>query len=516
MNASNPTPRVRVRFAPSPTGYLHVGGARTAIFNWLFARHMGGDFLLRIEDTDQSRYDAKALEGLLADLKWLGLQWDEGPDVEGPHAPYYQSQRLPLYQKAARELIDKGQAYYCFCTSERLDELREQQKTNGIPTAYDRRCRNLPADVAKQRAEGGEAFTIRLKVPFHGNTRFDDFIRGPIEYQNRILEDLVLLKSDGFPTYHLANVVDDHDMRITHVLRGDEWIPSTPKHVLLYQAFGWQHPIYCHLPVILAEGGGKLSKRKGAASVGDYRDLGYLPETMVNFLSLLGWAPGDDTEFMEKSALIERFTLERVHPKSAVFDQKKLEWLNGQYFLVRDVDFFLPLVKPLWEKAGVDLGKFSDSYVREAVRLLKDRSKRLPDFVEFGVYFFRDPEGYDVKARQKHFSSLSAARLEQLASKIAALPSFDVPSLEQLYREFSEAGAFKSAEIIHPTRLAISGVPFGPGLFELMVALGKEAVIRRLRQAVAAIGQGFPEEAPPPPKPPEPEVSEAETPDGVG
>lgn len=501
MSTAENTPRVRVRFAPSPTGYLHVGGARTAIFNWLFAKHTGGDFLLRIEDTDQTRYDAKALVSLLEDLKWLGLQWDEGPEVEGPHKPYFQSQRLPLYQKAARELVDKGQAYACFCTSARLDELREQQKANGIPTAYDRRCRNLPADVAKQRMESGEPFTIRLKVPFHGNTRFEDMIRGPIEYQNRILEDLVLLKSDGFPTYHLANVVDDHDMRITHVLRGDEWIPSTPKHILLYQAFGWTPPIFCHLPVILAEGGGKLSKRKGAASVGDYRDLGYLPETMVNFLSLLGWAPGDDTEFMERKTLVEKFTLERVHPKSAVFDQRKLEWLNGQYFLVRDVDFFLPLVKPLWEKAGIDLKPFSEAYIREALRLMKDRCKRLPDFIEFGTYFFVDPVAYEVKARQKQFHAVSAARLEALAQQLAALPQFDTPSIESVYKTTAETGGFKAAEIIHPTRLAISGMSFGPSLYELMAALGRDCVVRRLQAAVKAIAQGFPEVEPVAPAP---------------
>jgi len=493
MNATNPAQRVRVRFAPSPTGYLHVGGARTAIFNWLFAKHTGGDFLLRIEDTDQSRYDAKALDDLIRDLKWLGLQWDEGPEVEGPHAPYFQSQRLPLYQRAAADLIEKGQAYPCFCTSERLEEVREQQKASGIATAYDRRCRNLPVENARQRIEAGEPYTVRLKSPFHGTTRFEDMIRGPIEYQNRVLEDLVLLKTDKFPTYHLANVVDDHEMRISHVLRGDEWIPSTPKHILLYQAFGWEPPRFCHLPVILAEGGGKLSKRKGAASVGDFRDLGYLPETMVNFLSLLGWAPGDDTEFMERETLVDRFTLDRIHPKSAVFDAKKLEWLNGQYFLVRDVEFFLPLVKPLWQAAGVDLGRFDDAYIREAVRLLKDRCKLMPDFVNYGLYFFQEPAEYDVKTRQKHFTALAAERLAGLAKAIADLSPFDVHTLENLYREFSEAGGFKAAEIIHPTRLAISGLPFGPGLFELMAALGQETVVKRMHRAVAAIAQGFPD-----------------------
>jgi glutamyl-tRNA synthetase len=479
--------RVRVRFAPSPTGYLHVGGARTAIFNWLFARHHGGDFLLRIEDTDQSRYDQKALKELIADLKWLGLSWDEGPEVGGPHASYFQSQRLEHYQKYARQLVESDRAYPCFCTSERLEQLREQQKVNNLPSSYDRRCRNLPMDVALQRMRDGEKHTIRLKVPFHGNTTFTDFIRGAIEYQNRILDDLVLLKSDGFPTYHLANVVDDHLMEITHVLRGDEWIPSTPRHVLIYQALGWEPPVFCHLPVILAEGGGKLSKRKGAASVGDYRELGYLPEAMVNFLSLLGWSPGEDLEFMERKTLIEKFTLERVHPKSAVFDERKLEWLNGQYFLKREPAFFLPILKPLWEKAGVDLSKFSDEYLLQCIGLLKDRSKRLPEFVEFGLSFFKDPESYDEKASKKHFVPEAAALLNSLAGELEALGDFAAPTLEACYRQIAERLGRKAADLIHPTRLALSGLPFGPGLFELMAVLGRETVVRRLRNAANSI-----------------------------
>ncbi len=487
--------RVRVRFAPSPTGYLHVGGARTAIFNWLFARRMaksvGGDFLLRVEDTDQARYDAEALKELIADLKWLGLDWDEGPEKGGPHGPYFQSQRLDHYRKYARQLVEGGHAYPCFCTSERLEELREQQKRNSLPAGYDRRCRNLPPEVAAERVASGERHTVRLKAPFHGETAFRDFIRGPISYQNRVLDDMVLLKGDGFPTYHLANVVDDHLMGITHVLRGDEWIPSTPRHVLIYRALGWEPPVFCHLPVILAEGGGKLSKRKGAASVGDYRDLGYLPEAMVNFLSLLGWSPGDDLEFMEKDILIEKFSLERVHPKSAVFDEKKLEWLNGQYFLRRDAEYFLPLVKPLWAKAGVSVDDYSESYLLHCIGLLKDRSKRLPDFVDTGLYFFRDPDTYDEKASRKHFGDGAAELLESLAAEIDALPEFTEASIETLYREYAERHGKKGGELIHPTRLALSGIPFGPGLFELMVALGKDTVLRRMRAAAAAVRAGL-------------------------
>ncbi|HEX2612799.1 MAG TPA: glutamate--tRNA ligase [Fibrobacteria bacterium] len=484
---------VRVRFAPSPTGYLHVGGARTAIFNWLFAQNMaktvGGEFLLRVEDTDQTRYDANALVELIADLKWLGLDWVEGPEQGGPHAPYFQSQRLPLYKAASDRMMAEGNAYPCFCTSERLEELREQQKANNLPAGYDRRCRNLPIDVAAQRVAAGEKHVVRLKAPFHGETVFTDFIRGPISYQNRILDDMVLLKGDGFPTYHLANVVDDHDMRITHVLRGDEWIPSTPRHILIYRALGYEPPVFCHLPVILAEGGGKLSKRKGAASVGDYRDLGYLPEAMVNFLSLLGWSPGEDLEFMERDVLIEKFSLDRVNPKSAVFDEKKLEWLNGQYFLRRDPEYFLPLVKPLWAKAGVDVDAVPEARLLQIIGLLKDRSKRLPDFVETGLYFFRDPDGYEEKARAKHFVAGAAELLEALAAVVEGA-EFSVAGLEAAYKAYAEANGRKAGELIHPTRLAISGIPFGPGLYELMEALGKDVVLRRMRVAVDRIKGG--------------------------
>jgi glutamyl-tRNA synthetase len=487
---SSPAPRARVRFAPSPTGYLHVGGARTALFNWLFAKHVGGDFLLRIEDTDQTRYDAKALVDLQADLKWLGLNWVEGPEVGGPHAPYFQSERLPLYQKHAKILVDGGHAYPCFCTSERMDELREIQKRNNLPTSYDRLCRSIPPETAAQRVAAGEKHVIRLKVPFHGDTVFKDFLRGTITYQNRILDDLVLLKTDLFPTYHLANVVDDHFMQITHVLRGDEWIPSTPRHVLLYQAFGWEPPTFVHLPVILGPDGGKLSKRKGAASVGDYRALGYLPETLINFLALLGWNPGGDEEYMERDRLVEMFTLEKINPKSAVFDEKKLEWLNGQYFLKRDVEYFFPLVKPLWVAAGVDGNAFPESYFRTAIGLLKDRSKRLPDFVSYGMYFFQEPQTYDEKAAKKYFTPGADALLTGLKEAIAALPVFDIPSLEALYKDTAEKRGLKGGDLIHPTRLAISGIPFGPGLFELMVALGKDAVLRRLAAAAEAVKSG--------------------------
>lgn len=303
---------------------------------------MGGTFYLRIEDTDRKRYNEEALHDLMRDLKWLGLQWDEGPGAEKDCGPYFQSERLDIYHREIQKLLDSGDAYYCFCTEERLQQVRAEQEKSGVSvTGYDRHCRHISREEAEARIAAGEKAVIRLKVPEQGITEFEDKIRGHIEYKNELLDDLVLIKRDGFPTYHFASVVDDHFMGTTHVLRGDEWISSTPKHMLLYKAFGWEPPVWCHLPVILAAGGGKLSKRKGAASVGDFRDLGYLPETLVNFLALLGWNPGDDREVMSVKEMIDCFTLERINPKAVAFDEKKLQWMNGQHIQICDNQFLL-------------------------------------------------------------------------------------------------------------------------------------------------------------------------------
>jgi glutamyl-tRNA synthetase len=475
---------VRVRFAPSPTGYLHLGGARSALFNWLFAKKMGGKFLLRIEDTDQNRYNEQALHDLMRDLKWLGLNWDEGPEVGGPHEPYVQSQRLSKYRKAADELVAKGAAYRCFCTSERLDDLRRRQEENKLPPGYDRHCRDLSSEESDRRAAAGEAHVVRFRAPLTGRTVFRDFVRGEIEYQNHVLDDLVLLKTDGFPTYHLAHVVDDHDMAITHVLRGDEWIPSTPRHVLLFQAFGWEPPVYCHLPVILAPGGGKLSKRKGAVSVGEYREKGYLPHALFNFLALLGWSPGDEREKMTLQELIDAFTLERIMPKSAAFDETKLEWLNGQYLIESSVDSVLSETRRFLELRGLgaELAARPDM-LEKHVRLLKDRSKRIDELVDTGLYFWKDPETYEEKAVSKHWKPETPGRLQRLLSKLETV-SWDAASLEHLYKEQAETEGIKFAELIHPTRLAVSGISFGPGLFELLEALERPLVLQRIRTAL--------------------------------
>jgi len=457
------TKPVRVRFAPSPTGYLHVGGARTAIYNYLFAKATGGTFYLRIEDTDRKRYNEDALNDLLRDLKWLGLNWDEGP--------YFQSERLEIYGSAALELIEKGFAYYCFCTEERLQTLEH---------GYDRHCRDLPPEEAKKRIEAGEKFVIRFKTPVEGTTKFSDLLRGEIETPNKDLDDLVLLKRDKFPTYHLASVVDDHSMQTSHVLRGDEWISSTPKHVLLYNAFGWEAPLFCHLPVILAPGGGKLSKRKGAASVGDFRDLGYLPHALVNFLSLLGWSPGDDREVMSLKEMIDAFSLERIHPKAVAFDEKKLEWMNGMHIRLLPDSFFADELKKLYPNCQ-DESKFL-----KVAELLKPRLKFTTELASMSKYFFEAPEKCeDEKAKTKYWTEHSIEHIDLVSKELEKIANEDfcVKNIEAAFMKVCESNALKLGLLAQPARLVISGVGAGPGLWEIIECLGKNECVYRMGKA---------------------------------
>lgn len=480
---------IRVRFAPSPTGYLHMGGARTALFNYLFAKHHGGSFLLRIEDTDQSRFQQGALEEIYKSLEWLGLSWDEGPGKEGACGPYIQSQRCALYKEYSDRLLNEGKAYRCFCSAERLAQVRLEREKNKLATGYDRFCREIPEVKQRELAGGGAPFVVRFKIPLDRKVIFNDEIRGPIEYSTDVLDDLVLLKSDGFPTYHLANVVDDHCMGISHVLRGDEWIASTPRHVLLYEAFGWQVPCFAHMPVILAEGGGKLSKRKGAASVMDYKRAGFLPEALFNFLALLGWSPGegDMREKMTRTELIEAFSLKHISPKAAVFDEKKLDWMNGKYLEEADLGSLIEPVKGLVrEKIGREI---DDEYLKTVITMLKGRSKRITDIAENAAYFFIDPEVYEEKAERKYFSKDSDWYLKSIVEKIKTLDGFSQSTIENAYTEIAASAGIMVAALIHPTRLAISGVSFGPGLFELMEVLGKDAVVRRIEKAIKRINQ---------------------------
>lgn len=483
---------VRVRFAPSPTGYLHVGGARTALFNFLFARHHGGSFILRIEDTDRSRFQQGALEEIFKSLQWLGLQWDEGPQVGGNAGPYVQSERTDLYRTHAQQLIDAGHAYRCFCTPERLAGVRQEREAAKKPTGYDRHCRNLEPSEVQSMLEQNTPSVIRLKVPDKETISFDDAIRGEISYKSNVLDDLVLLKTDGFPTYHLASVVDDHSMNISHVLRGDEWIASTPRHLLIYRAFGWKPPVFAHLPVILSPDGGKLSKRKGAASVMDYKQNGYLPEALFNFLALLGWNPGDDREKMSIEEMVESFSIGKISPKGSVFDGKKLDWMNGIYMQERSVESIIDDVLSIWkDKELIDQNSGADDpYLKRVVSLMKDRSRRVTELAENAWYFFQDPSGYDEKAARKHFFKGDAVSvLNGLIEKLSQTDSFDEQTLEEIYRDYAGQNELSTGKLIHPTRLAVSGVSFGPGLYEMLEVIGKDRVISRMTAAVKWIEQ---------------------------
>ncbi len=476
------TRKVRVRFAPSPTGYLHVGGARTAIYNYFFAKATGGTFYLRIEDTDRKRYNEDALKDLMRDLKWLGLNWDEGPGNEGDCGPYFQSERLDIYHREIQKLLDAGLAYYCFCSEERLNEIRAEQKKAGVAeTGYDRHCRNIPREEAERRIAAGEKAVIRFKIPESGVTGFDDLVRGHIEYKNELLDDLVLIKRDGYPTYHFASVVDDHLMGTTHVLRGDEWISSTPKHVLLYKAFGWEAPVWCHLPVILdSKNGGKLSKRNGAASVGEFRDLGYLPETLVNYLALLGWNPGDDREVMTLDEMIGAFKLESIHPTAVKFDVKKLQWMNMQHIHTTPNETLLAEMKSGLEKLGISVENESAERLNEIVELLKPRAHFLKDLAEMSVYFFKAPTSYDEKGMRKQWGPGSREIAHAVREMLASVEPFKAAEIEKGFLALAESRGCKLGDLVGAVRLAVSGVTAGPGLWELFEVVGKDETLRRI------------------------------------
>jgi glutamyl-tRNA synthetase len=483
--------------APSPTGDLHVGGARTALFTWLFARHHDGDFILRIEDTDQKRFVDESLDGIIEVMHWLGLDWDEGPEVGGPYGPYIQSQRLPLYQEHAKWLVEHGHAYPCFCSPERLKQVNEEQRKRGEPPGYDRHCRNLtPEQVAEYTAQGIVP-VIRLKVPETGVTVVPDLIRGNIEFENRVLQDAVLLKSDGFPTYHLAVVVDDHLMEISHVTRAEEWIPSSPMHVLLYQAFGWEPPIFAHLPVILRpDGKGKLSKRDGAVGVLEYKRKGYLPEAMNNYLALLGWSSGDE-EMFSREDLIEKFDLADVHPSPARFSFDKLLWMNQKYINhVLTLDDFATRSVPFLQAAGLVTDAASDpaspefAYVKEAVALVKDRARTLEEVVEDTDFFFMDTlPDYDPDSlipRKDHPEEVEEV-LKMVVAVIEASDLNDEDDIEQKLRELAKTYDLKAGQLFMPIRVAVTGRTISPGLFGTLRVLGKERALERLNLAIEKV-----------------------------
>jgi len=480
--------QVRVRFAPSPTGYLHVGGLRTALYNFLFARKNKGKFILRIEDTDRSRYVEGAVENLIEALKWAGLQYDEGPDIGGPFGPYMQSQRLELYKKYAEELISKGKAYYCFCSPERLEALRQQQQQMKLPQAkYDKHCLNLSKSEIEANLNQNIPRVIRLNVEANQKIEFDDVIREHVEFDSNNIDDQVLIKSDGFPTYHLANVVDDHLMQITHVIRGEEWLSSTPKHVLLYDAFGWERPVFAHLPLLLNPDKSKLSKRQGDVAVEDYRDKGYLKEALINFVALLGWNAGDDKEFYYLEELIEKFSLERVNKSGAVFDLQKLNWLNAEHLRKKDDSEILIMLKNELSNSEYKTLNLTDAKLLLIIQAMKERVTFVKDFIYNCRYFYEAPKEFEQKAIEKNWKEDTPALLLRLKEEFEKLNSPSKEDFENALTRIAEELNIGKGKLIHPLRLAVSGQSTGPGVFDILFILGKEEILNRIMYAIEKI-----------------------------
>jgi len=482
---------VRVRFAPSPTGYLHVGGARTALFNYLFAKAQGGTFILRIEDTDAARSTDEAVTAILDSMRWLGLTWDEGPEVGGDYGPYFQSQRREHYAKHAAELREKGRAYLCYCTSEELEERRQKQLARGEPPRYDRRCRTLDAAELKRREAAGMPAALRFSAPDKGETAWDDVVRGRVSFQNENLDDFVILRSDGFPTYNFACVVDDHEMAITHVIRGDDHISNTPRQILLDQAYGWTPPQFAHVPMILGPDGTRLSKRHGATSVAAYAELGFIPEAMVNFLALLGWSFDGTRELFTLRELEEVFKLERVGSNPAVFNIEKLEWMNGQHLKRLSDEERTRLAIEFLRGRGHDLSARPEAWRTHLVLAIGDRMKTLMDAERYGAWAFLDELALDPVAwdevREKPDSG---PRLEALAERLERDSEYSLESLEAGTRGLAKELGIKAGDLMMIARVALTGRKVAPGLFEVMSLLGKDRAVSRLRDAAARMRAG--------------------------
>jgi glutamyl-tRNA synthetase len=475
---------VRVRFAPSPTGYLHIGGARTALFNWLYARRHGGTFILRIEDTDAERSSADMTTGILDSLKWLGLDWDEGPLVGGPHAPYLQSERLLTYREAAARLVSEGRAYYCYCRLEDLKAKREAAEAAGGAWMYDRTCLALTADELAARETAGTPRATRFKVP-PGETTFEDAVRGRITVAHDHIEDFVILRSDGHPTYQLSVVVDDVDMGVTDVVRGDDHISNTPKQILLYGAFGAPVPRFAHVPLILGPDKKRLSKRHGATSVGEYQAQGYLPEAMVNFLALLGWSPGSgDREVFTRDELVAVFTLEGISGGNAVFSQDKLDWFGQQHIMRLPAREILDRLHGELEAAGLWQEAFTGArrdWIEAVIDLVKPRARRLTDFVPQLRPFLGERVDLDPAAVEKHLSAPGVGdHLGALRDRFAGLEQFDRQALESSLRAVAEERGIKAGVLIHAARVAVTGQAVSPGIFEVLELVGRERVLERL------------------------------------
>jgi len=477
---------VRVRFAPSPTGYLHVGGARTALFNWLFARNQGGAFLLRIEDTDLMRSTEESTWRILSSLRWLGLDWDEGPGVGGDFEPYFQTQRLPFYRAAMEQLLDRGHAYYCYCTQEELRARRKAALAQRRAPGYDRRCRYLTNDERLALERQGPTPAVRFAMPLEGHTVVHDLIRGDVRFANDQLDDLVIMKADGTPTYNFAVVVDDMLMKISHVIRGDEHLANTPRQIRIYEALEYPLPEFAHVSMILGEDGSKLSKRHGATSLAEYWESGYLPEAMFNFLALLGWAYDDKTEIMTREEIIQRFRLDKVNPSPAVFSRQKLDWMNGVYIRGLDQDDLAMRLLPHLLQADL---KADEGMTRRLVPLVQERIKVLRDAVELLDFFFTDKLHYQAEGLigKKMDAADSLQALRMVVDVLEGVPSFDEEALEGPLRELTEQLGLKAGQLFGIIRVAITGKQVAPPLFGTLSILGRERTLARLRTAEAAL-----------------------------
>jgi len=472
---------VRVRIAPSPTGFLHVGTARMAIANYLFARHAGGKFLVRIEDTDVERSQVSLIEPILSALKWLGLSWDE--------EIVYQSQRTDVYKRHARQILESGYGYRCFCTPEELEEARRKARAEKRSLHYDRRCLRLSEEDIQKRLADGRKFAVRLKIP-DGETTFQDMVSGTLTRRNEEIEDLIVARSDGRATYNLAVVIDDHDMEITHVIRGNDHITNTFKQVHIYRALGWNQPHFGHLPMILRPDRKKVSKRLGDKDVNQYSTEGILPEAMFNYLCLLGWSPKIDREIYTVDELVKIFNPDSFNPANAIFDEEKLVAFNREHIVRKTNHELADLVAPLLVEAGLSSKYWLETrwdYLCAVVEVLKERARRLSDFVVLGGYFFTFDYKYDPAAAKKQFTPEGADLLEELANRFEALPEFSLENTEQTLSAFAEERGIKRAQLIHPTRLAVTGVPAGPGLYDVLLILTKPVVVERMRKAVEYI-----------------------------
>jgi len=474
---------VRVRFAPSPTGFVHIGSLRTALFNYLFARHHNGKNILRIEDTDQTRKVEGAVENLISNLGLLGIEFDEGPVQGGDSGPYYQSERLDIYKKYCDELIKNGAAYYAFDTPEELEEMRKLQQLEGRQTMYDRRARDLSGNEVSDNLKSGKPYVIRLKVPLNEEIRFDDLIKGTIKIDTNNIDDQILLKSDGFPTYHLANVVDDHLMKITHIIRGEEWVTSVPKHILIYRALGWEIPHMAHVPLILNRDKSKLSKRQGDVAVEDYLRKGYLKESLINFIALLGWNPGEgeEEEFFHMDELIKRFTLEKVQSSGAVFNIDKLNWMNNSYIKNYDIDKLTEISIPYFKNTGIDVSDLSlIKKILSAVRVYLNKLDEIPEQVriftcdEIILENEKLKEILEAETSRKVFGSLSG--------KFESLKEINADYYKSSIAQVQEETGIKGKLLFKPVRIALTGSENGPELPAIAEILGKDKVIKFLKR----------------------------------